>query len=67
MRCICCNVVLTPFESTVRSAADNSFMDTCEKCLTFSNVPTLTREDLRREVGIDLADYIGNIDTEFDE
>jgi len=67
MRCICCNVVLTPFESTVRSVADNSFMDTCEKCLTFSNVPTLTREDLRREVGIDLADYIGNIDTEFDE
>ena len=66
MRCICCNVILTPFESTVRSAADNSFMDTCEKCLSFANVQTLTREDLRREVGIDFAPYIDEIGTEFD-
>jgi len=66
MRCICCNVILTPFESTVRSAADNSFMDTCDKCLSFSNVQTLTREDLRREVGIDFAPYIDEIGTEFD-
>ena len=66
MRCICCNVILTPFESTVRSAADNSFMDTCDKCLSFSNVQTLTREDLRREVGIDFANYVDEIGTEFD-
>jgi hypothetical protein len=64
MRCICCNVILTPFESTVRSAADNSFMDTCDKCLSFSNVQVLTREDLRKEAGIDFANYEG---IEFEE
>lgn len=66
MRCICCNVILTPFESTVRSAADNSFMDTCDKCLKFADVQTITREDLRREIGIDFANYIDEIDLEFD-
>jgi hypothetical protein len=64
MRCICCNVILTPFESTVRSAADNTFIDTCERCLKFSDVQVLTREDLRREVGIEIANYIDTEDEE---
>jgi hypothetical protein len=62
MRCICCNVILTPFESTVRSATDNNFMDTCERCLKFTDVQVLTREDLRREVGIEIANYIDTED-----
>lgn len=64
MRCVCCNAILTPFESTIRSAIDNSFTDTCERCLKFSDVQVLTREDLRREVGIDIANYEG---IEFEE
>jgi hypothetical protein len=59
MRCICCNVLLTPYESTIRAVSDNTFMDTCERCLSYTNVDTLTREDLKRESGIDLANYLG--------
>ena len=60
MRCNCCNVILTPFESTMRKVSDNSFLDMCEGCLSYvsDDVKTLTREDLRAEVGIHLADHI---------
>jgi hypothetical protein len=30
MRCTCCNVILTPFEATIKKVADNSFLDMCE-------------------------------------
>ena len=61
MRCNCCNVILTPFESTMKRVSDNSFLDMCEGCLSYvaDDVKVLTREDLREEVGIDIADYIG--------
>lgn len=67
MRCQCCNVILTPYESTMRRVSDNSFLDVCEKCYTFmsDDVKVLTREDLHEEVGIDVANYIdteGNYD-----
>jgi len=60
MRCSCCNVILTPFESTIRSAKDNEFIDVCEKCLTFIDVKYITREDLRGELGTEVANYIDN-------
>ena len=64
MRCICCNVMLTPFESTTRNVSTNDFIDMCEGCLSFisDDVKTLTREDLRQEVGTDVANYIDGID-----
>ena len=67
MRCQCCNVILTPYESTMRKVSDNSFLDVCERCYTFmsDDVKVLTREDLHEEVGIDVANYIdteGNYD-----
>lgn len=42
----------------MRSAADNEFLDMCEKCLSFTDIKTLTREDLREEVGTEIANYI---------
>lgn len=57
MRCICCNVLLTAFESTVRSAKSEEFLDMCERCLTFYPSQVITREDLRRELGTDFALY----------
>jgi hypothetical protein len=51
---------LTPFESTIRSAKDNEFIDVCEKCLTFIDVKYITREDLRGELGTEVANYIDN-------
>ncbi|MFB0911661.1 MAG: hypothetical protein QMA97_00435 [Glaciecola sp.] len=64
MRCNCCNVMLTPFESTVRNASTNEFMDMCESCLSYvsDDVRVLTREDLRQEVGTEVANYIDGID-----
>ena len=60
MRCSCCNVLLTPFEATIRKVSDNSFLDMCESCFSYiaDEVKVLTREDLREEVGIDVANYI---------
>ena len=64
MRCTCCNVLLSPFESTIRKVSTHDFIDMCEKCLSYidDDVKVLTREDLRSEVGTDVANYIDNID-----
>ena len=64
MRCSCCNVTLTPFESTIRRVSNNDFMDICEKCLSTieDDVKVLTREDLRTKVGTDVANYIDCFD-----
>ena len=60
MRCNCCNVILTPFEATMKRVSDNQFVDMCEKCFSYisDEVKVLTREDLREEVGTDVANYI---------
>ena len=64
MRCSCCNVMLTEFESTIRKVSTNEFIDICEKCLSNidDDVKVLTREDLRTEVGTDVANYIDCFD-----
>ena len=64
MRCSCCNVMLTEFESTIRKVSTNEFIDICEKCLSTidDDVKVLTREDLRTEVGTDVAHYIDCFD-----
>ena len=69
MRCICCNVILTPFEATIKKVSDNSFLDMCEKCFEYvaDEVKVLTREDLREEVGTDVANYIDTDKVNYDE
>ena len=64
MRCSCCNVMLTEFESTIRKVSTNEFIDMCEKCLSTieDDVKVMTREDLRTEVGTDVANYIDCFD-----
>ena len=59
-RCTCCNVILTPYELTIRNVRDNSFTDLCTKCLKIleDDITTIDREDLREEVGTEIADYI---------
>jgi len=46
MRCDCCQKSLSDYESTLRHAITLEFMDTCRKCLTGLNIPTIGREDL---------------------
>tara|TARA_B110000503_G_C7063883_1_gene377872 strand:+ start:257 stop:421 length:165 start_codon:yes stop_codon:yes gene_type:complete len=44
----------------MRGVNDNSYIDMCEKCFSYisDDVKVLTREDLREEVGTDVANYI---------
>jgi hypothetical protein len=48
----------------MRKASTNEFIDICEKCLSYvdDDVKVITREDLRSEVGTDVANYIDNLD-----
>lgn len=46
MRCLCCNVALNDYESTLRHAETHDFLDTCMKCLDGLGVPFYGREDL---------------------
>ena len=57
MRCICCNVMLTSFESTMREVNSNRYVDMCELCYSYikDDVPVFVREDLRSETGMDIA------------
>lgn len=72
MRCSCCNVVLTPYESTLRNSTTNEFTDVCLKCHGFmeNDVNVVGRLDLIEEVGTDIAvsiDYIDYKDTEYND
>ena len=60
MRCICCNVILTPMESTMKSISTDDYVDMCLKCYSTvqEDIPVLIREDLAAETGTDFADYI---------
>lgn len=58
MRCICCNNMLSDYESTRRHGKTNEFLDTCNQCFKFvqETVPsfeTNDRKDLVSEVDID--------------
>jgi len=46
MRCSCCNRLLSDYESTLRHAVTNEFVETCNKCLDGLNIPTRGRPDL---------------------
>ena len=46
MRCYCCNRLLNDWESTLRHAETNEFLDTCNHCLSDLGVPYAGREDL---------------------
>ena len=60
MRCRCCNVILTPMESTMKSVSTNDYLDMCIKCYwtVEKDVPVLIRADLIDDAGMEIADYI---------
>ena len=51
MRCICCDVLLTDYESTRKSAITGEYFDMCSGCLrTIKNdVLTIDRQDLNHD------------------
>mgnify|MGYP001384128313 CR=1 FL=1 len=46
MRCDCCNILLSDYEATLKSAQTNEFLNTCLKCLEGLNIDTIGRTDL---------------------
>lgn len=51
MRCVCCNAVLSDFESTRRSINTNDFVDICNICIKTidDDIKTIDRLDLKHD------------------
>lgn len=49
MRCSCCNKALSDYESTLKHAYRDEYIDTCLVCLEGSNIPFVGRKDLEPE------------------
>ena len=57
MKCLCCDVILSPYESTRRHAMTNEFMDMCKRCMRdMPNIPVKDRRDLVNSDDIDTND-----------
>jgi len=69
MRCYCCNNLLTDYESTIKSANTNEFLDMCLKCLKSVKEDVLYRDriDLLSSSDIDDLDYFVDIDDYLDD
>lgn len=46
MKCSCCDRFLNDFESTLKHAEYEHYLDTCMSCLEDLNIPYLGRDDL---------------------
>ena len=50
MKCVCCDTILTDFESTRKHAETGEYLDTCAECFGVISedvtIPTLDRSDL---------------------
>ena len=69
MRCTCCNATLTDFEVTLRHAVTKKFIEMCSDCLKDTNIPLQVRNDLMREIDLDMVENLldGDDDDFYDE
>lgn len=60
MRCVCCNNILTPYESSFKSTNSGQYIDMCTKCFSFvrDDVDVTVNRTLEHEDGTDFANYI---------
>jgi hypothetical protein len=65
VRCLSCNVELTDFESTRKSAETNEFIDLCNHCYAFvkSDIKAVERMDLMHEDDDNIfeADFLSDL------
>lgn len=57
MRCVACNTILRPVDSTRRGADSGEYLDMCTRCCVESGIVTDDRPDLLTE-----ADHIIDVD-----
>lgn len=58
MRCYCCNKNLSDYESRLRSANSNEFLDMCKKCLESAEIPYSAPVDTEDTVVFDEDEFI---------
>jgi len=51
VRCLACNVALSDFEATRKSAVSGTFLDLCNNCCAYTSedIDTIDRIDLKSE------------------
>lgn len=53
MRCQSCNVILTDYESTIKSTTNREYLDLCVRCLhTIPDISYIDRPDLQETIDI---------------
>ncbi len=67
MRCQCCDKNLSDYESTLRHAETNEFLDTCLRCLRDTGIPTLGRPDLNPYEQVEEDIFDNHEDSLFEE
>lgn len=48
MRCICCNVALSDYESSIKSKVSGDYLDMCTKCLSGLGIEYTGNQELNR-------------------
>lgn len=56
MRCQCCNVNLSDYESRLRHPDTKEFLDICLKCLEDIPIVPIAPKDLEKQYGYDESD-----------
>ena len=61
MRCICCNALLTDYESTRKSVNTNEYIDMCNRCYKTvkDDILCRDRQDLISNEDVDDLDNLG--------
>lgn len=65
MRCLSCNVALTDYESTRKSAVTGEYLDLCNICFSYisGEIGTIDREDLAHDE--DMQNHCGQDGDEY--
>lgn len=62
MRCVICDVLLSDFEATRKHADTGDYLDTCNKCLSYTKIPTIDNYDLADNEDIANMDEVSSDD-----
>jgi hypothetical protein len=62
MRCVICDVLLSDFEATRKHADTGEYLDTCNKCLSYTKIPTIDNYDLADNEDIANMDEVSSDD-----
>ena len=65
MKCSCCDRFLSDYESTLRHAVTQEFMDICQKCLEDLDIPVIGRPDLEKYETLNEQEYFDETEEDY--